>query len=79
MSLSITEKEDLFRYIDASFDSNPDAKFYSLIALNCKIYLLICEFCRDNDIWIILPDIDKLGLEYLTEYINKKEGKRWKQ
>lgn len=58
MSLSATDKKDLFRYINTGLDFNPDA----------KIYNLICEFCRDNDISIILPDIDKIGLEYLTEY-----------
>lgn len=62
MSLSTTDKQDLFRYINTSFDLNPDAKIYSLI----------CEFCRDNGINILLSDIDKIGLEYLTEYQNKR-------
>lgn len=66
MSLSTTDKKDLFRYIDTSFDLNPDAKIYSLI----------CEFCRDNDIWITLPDIDKIGLEYLIEYQRTRNNEK---
>lgn len=65
MSLSITERQELFRYLDNSIDLNPDAKIYSLI----------CEFCRDNNINILLSEIDQLGIEYLIEYINKKEKK----
>lgn len=63
MNISITEKQELFKYLDNSIDLNPDAKIYSLI----------CEFCRDNNINILLSDIDKLGYLYLVE-VNSREA-----
>lgn len=54
-------RKDLFKFLDDSFDLNPDLKVYSTI----------CQYCRDNAINIRIDEIDKLAFDFLIERANK--------